>query len=85
MAKQNDIKRMSNVEWLTHICEFSDHGALMQIFVLDGLSKWADHIVECGREAVVKSFDNGAGRLIDGNAWYDTAVELQRRFEERTS
>ncbi|WP_185732926.1 hypothetical protein [Burkholderia seminalis] len=39
-------QRMTNLECLTDIMEFSRYGALAQAFVMDALSKHAEHIAK---------------------------------------
>lgn len=80
MPKRNDVAKMDNIAWLVHICTFSDHGALMQAFVLDAMYKYATKVASMDVSDVEKALE---GTLIAGHAWHGTAKELVRRFEER--
>lgn len=78
--RENNPERMDNIAWLVHIATFSDHGALMQVFMLDALYKYATKVASMDIKDVEEALK---GSLIDGRAWHNTAKELVRRFEER--
>lgn len=37
-------KQETNVEFVTKLMEFSQHGALSQLFILDAIDKWSKKI-----------------------------------------
>lgn len=74
------VKTMDNIEWMSHIATFSDHGALMQMFMLDALYKYATKVASMDPKDVAQAM---RGSAVNAEAWHGTAKELVRRFEER--
>lgn len=72
------IDRMTNVEFITFMMEFSKHGALMQAFILEGARKYAEACAKAD-PAVFES------ALLSGKAWVSCAAELRDAFEARRS
>jgi hypothetical protein len=66
----------TNVEFVTRIMEFSNYGALAQLFVLEALRNWAD-IVAGTDPAKVDT------PMISGHAWVGVAREIKAKLEER--
>ena len=66
------IKSMTNEEFVSNLMTFSDHGALMQILIIDLLAKGAKRVAEA---PVVD--DDG---IINMHAWKSCAVELRNRL-----
>lgn len=67
-------KRMSNVELVTEIMEFSRSGALAQIFVIDAITKHAAAV----SQAEAAEVDHA---LISGHAWIQCAREIKERLD----
>ena len=61
---------MTNIEKVTHIMTYSNHGALAQIFVMEALHKWSGIISKASPEQVQNGF-------ITGEAWIAVAKEIQ--------
>ncbi len=76
-----NIKAETNVQFLTRICNFSTHGALMQMFVIDALTKHADRIVEHAEEVKAQMAEG----FISGEAWVSVAKELQAELNKKYS
>jgi hypothetical protein len=70
LDREETVRRMTNVEFVTHMMEYSKHGALMQAFILEACRKYAD---ACAK-ADASVFDSA---LLNGKAWKGCAVELQ--------
>ena len=66
------IKSMTNEEFVSNLMQFSDHGALMQILIIDLLTKGAERVASA---PVVND-----ERMINMHAWKSCAVELQDRL-----
>ena len=67
-------KRMSNVELVTEIMEFSRSGALAQVFVIDAIYKHATAVAK----AEAAEVDHA---LISGHAWIQCAREIKARMD----
>ena len=70
---------MTNVECLTQIMTFSRYGALAQAFVMDTLSKHAEHIAQMPLEQLEEHFGNHP--MIDANAWQLVAQEIHEKLQ----
>jgi hypothetical protein len=66
----------TNVEFVTRLMEFSNYGALAQIFVIEALRRWSDLVAEA-EPAKVDS------PMISGHAWVGVAKEIKAKLEER--
>ena len=67
-------KKLTNVQFVKRQMEFSQHGALMQAFVITALEKYAAQCIEAGPA----TFDSG---LLSGEAWVGCAKELQQALQ----
>jgi len=65
----------TNTELVQSIMEFSDHGALAQIFVIDALTKWSK---------IVADAPPIEHALISGIAWKAVAAEINQKLENRS-
>ena len=68
-------ERKTNVEFLTEIMEFSRNGAMMQMFIMNALTKAADEVADMPIEELRKAF--GEVSFVNPDAWHATAVELK--------
>jgi hypothetical protein len=73
------MKNKSNTEFVTELMEYSEHGALMQLFVLDALIKHSDMIVQREDQVLEQMKDH----MIHGPAWVACAKELQKKLNKR--
>ncbi|RIV77659.1 hypothetical protein [Burkholderia pseudomallei] len=70
---------MTNLECLTDIMEFSRYGALAQAFVMDALSKHAEHVAKLPLEKLQQQL--GDHPLVSGPAWHGVAQEIHTKLE----
>ena len=66
------MKNKTNVQHIKHIMEYSKHGALMQAFIIDALTKYSAHVVQNEdrlKEQMKTSF-------VTPEAWVGCAKEL---------
>ena len=68
--------RMTNVEVITSIMEYSNYGALAQAFVMDALVKFSKMVKDTPSEAL-SMMDNG---LITCEAWKGVAAEIHDKL-----
>jgi hypothetical protein len=61
---------MTNIEKVTHIMNYSNYGALAQMFVMEALHKWSGTISKASPEQVENGF-------INAEAWIGVAREIQ--------
>ncbi|EJL72245.1 hypothetical protein PMI12_03986 [Variovorax sp. CF313] len=66
----------TNVEFVTELMEHSAHGALIQAFVLQALTQYAQRVAATDPEAL----DTG---MVSGRAWHGCALEVQRKLKQR--
>jgi hypothetical protein len=77
MANRKPVRRRTNIECLTGIMEFSDYGALAQVFVMDALAKHAAHLTALSDEEA----DRLDTPLFSGRAWRAVAREIGRKLD----
>jgi hypothetical protein len=70
---------MTNLECITQIMTFFRYGALAQAFVMDALSKHAEHIARMPLEQLQVSF--GDHPMIGANAWQLVAKEIHEKLQ----
>ncbi len=70
---------MTNLECLTQIMTLSRYGALAQAFVMDALSKLAEHIAQMPLEQLEEKF--GDHPMIGASAWQLVAKEIHEKLE----
>lgn len=68
-------KLRTNEDFVRDLMNYSQHGAMMQMFVMTALEKYAQQV----RDAGPKIFDSD---FLSGEAWHGTAQELLRRLDE---
>ncbi len=69
-------KRETNIEFITRLMDFSNQGALMQMFILQAVIYYSQKV----EETDVSVFEN---TLVNGEAWKRCATECLREIEER--
>ena len=77
MAKK---KHMTNVEAVKHLMEFSQFGALAQIFVIDALTKQAEAVAAMSDEDVAKHQE--ASPMVNMTAWRGVAKEIAAKLQQ---
>ncbi|QRY31871.1 hypothetical protein JVX96_00650 [Variovorax sp. PDNC026] len=65
----------TNVEFIVDLMEFSAHGALIQAFVLQALTQYAQKVAAANPEALDTN-------LVSGHAWHGCALEVQRKLSQ---
>lgn len=70
---------MTNLECVTKIMTFSRYGALAQAFVMDALSKHAEHVARLPLDELHKQF--GDQPLVSARAWHGVAQEIHTKLE----
>ena len=67
-------QRLTNVEFVVDLMQFSAHGALIQAFVLQALADFAQRVALADPETL----NTG---LVSGRAWRGCAIEVQQKLE----
>ena len=81
---QKPTKRETNVEFVTRVMEDGQHGVVMQLLIMDILSKGAKRLAETPYEEVEAQFnESGASNFINPLAWHQTAKVLHEEIEGR--
>jgi hypothetical protein len=86
MAKRKVVtpvvpRQMTNIEFITDMMTFSQHGAMAQLFIMDAVGKWAKKVAETPYEEVAKEF--GPNYFISSKAWHETAKEIHEKMNNR--
>lgn len=71
----------TNTEFLSDIMEFSPHGALMQVLILNLLQKASKELAETPVQEIRDAF--GENHFISPDAWHGAAVDLHKSLSER--
>ena len=69
------MKRKDNVQKITHLATMNPGGPLTQVFILEAVRQYADHVLAAGRP------DDTAPTWINVGAWYDTAEAVARELQ----
>jgi len=72
-------KQKTNVEVITDIMEYSEFGALAQMFVIDALTKAAKRVAEAPWPEISKAFEGN--QMISARAWQGVAKEIQAKLD----
>ena len=83
----DNIKQMTNAEFLTHLTEgYSKYGALVQMVVIDCLAKGLDQYIE-NKEEILAEYkaDCEAGKFsfVNMEAWVACCEETKQRFNDK--
>lgn len=68
-------ERKTNVDFVTHIMEYSDYGALKQAFIISALDVYSRMCIRDDEECKVSGF-------IDPQTWQDIAREVNSELLE---
>lgn len=75
-----ETHHQTNVEFVTEIMEFSKYGALVQIFVLQAIEKFANEVANAPPEIFAKT-----DHFISTKAWQGVAREIVQKIDQRNS
>jgi hypothetical protein len=75
--KSKPQPELTNEEFIARLMKFSDRGAMMQVFIIEGLRLYSDAVL-AGKVKLLEDMANGP---ISGEAWVACAEEYLR--EER--
>jgi hypothetical protein len=70
------MQKTTNVEFIIHLMEFAKTGPLMQAFVFEALSSYADDVIEAELVGWEKGF-------VNAQAWKACAKEVKKALDER--
>lgn len=71
-------QRKTNTQFIKHLMDFSNNGALMQAFVLTAIEKYAESVIK----ADPAKLDNG---FISAGAWIACANEARTALDNHLS
>lgn len=69
---------MSNAELITHLMNYSKHGPMMQVIVMEGLRSYCQQVVNAPA-----GFLGAAGEMFSEDAWRSTCQEYLNAYENR--
>jgi len=69
----------TNIEFVSDLMNFSNFGALSQIFIMDAIGKHAEAVAGIPLEEVQRRMGDG---FIDARAWHGVATEISARLKE---
>jgi hypothetical protein len=67
-------KHKTNVQFVKHIMEYSQHGALMQVFIMQALDQYSKRVAASTPEKLDSP-------MVDGRSWHGCAKELQAALD----
>jgi len=73
------MNRQTNIEFISHIMDYSKSGAMMQLFIMHAIEAQSDRVV-ADRKKVIENMKDG---FISGEAWVECAKELQDLLDDR--
>lgn len=71
-------KRMTNIEFVTDLMEYSKYGAMAQLFVIEALRQYSATVANASPE----QFEEWNG-LVNPQVWQDVAREIAQKIENR--
>lgn len=75
----NEPNTETNQEFINRMIDFSRVGPLMQLFMLEAMTRYAVNVV-ADKENVIRDMDKG---MISGHSWVRAAEELKRELEKK--
>lgn len=69
----------TNVEKITHMMEFSNYGAMSQMFIMEAVWRYAEAVARTPVEEVREQF--GENSFINPDAWHGVATEILHKLE----
>lgn len=73
-----NARRKTNTQFIKHLMDFSNNGALMQAFVLTAIEKYSDAVAKADPDELNNGF-------ISGNAWIACAKEARTALDTHLS
>ncbi len=73
-------KRKTNTQFVRDMMEYSDFGALAQVFILDAIYKFSESIAHETPKAMERAMK---GSFVSAEAWHGVAKEIHRKLNER--
>jgi hypothetical protein len=80
MAKKQQMRNATNAETIAELMEFSKSGPIVQLFIMDALSKHANVVAELTDEQAVEQI--GHSGFINALAWRDAAKEVKAMLDD---
>lgn len=74
-----DIPR-DNTDFILRLMQYSNNGALMQLFVLEAVRRYGELLRDTPQEAIDNQF--GPNSFLSGSAWKKTGEEAVKRLDE---
>jgi hypothetical protein len=78
--KPQKPKRLSNIDRVHHMMNFSNHGALSQLFIMEAINFYSNLIKKQGPPTEEEEKEDHG--IISKMAWYRVAVEVQQSYQE---
>ncbi|RUS67740.1 hypothetical protein CUZ56_00217 [Saezia sanguinis] len=71
-------KRMTNIEFVTDLMQYSKYGVMAQLFVIEALHCYSDTVANAAPEQLKE-----LGEFINPQAWQGVAREIAEKIENR--
>lgn len=75
----SNLPKKTNVQLVKSMMEFSEHGALAQMFIIDAISQKAKAVAECDPVELEKKM--GPNSFIPARKWIAVAKEIQAKMD----
>ena len=72
-------ERQTNIEFVTHMMNFSQYGAMSQLFILNAIDKMSAATAECDLAQLKEEMGNG---MVNAEAWHGVAKEIQEKLRK---
>lgn len=79
MAKKL-MRNATNDETISHLMNFAKSGPIVQLFIMDALSKHANAVAELSDEQAIEKIGNNG--FIGALAWRDAAREIKATLDD---
>lgn len=74
------IKRRTNVQIVRDLMEFSDHGALAQMFVMEAIKRYADQVAAMDPDKLRACFEPMP--FLNADSWQGVAKEIRQKIAD---
>lgn len=71
--------RRTNTGLVTDLMDYSQHGALSQMFIIDAIRKFADAVASTPLVELRERF--GHNSMISADSWHGVATEIKREMD----
>ncbi len=72
-------KQLTNTQAVKEMMDFSAHGALAQLFIIDAIGKAADNIAAADLDELSAAF--GPNAFVSADAWQAVAKEVKAKLD----